>query len=285
MKDKKIYTYWFTFPALFIFSIFFLIPMITSIFFSMTVWNLKDFKFVGFQNFIQFFTERSLRIGIKNTLVYAFLTSGIKTVLAYGIAILLSGKLKTKNFLRAVVFFPNLISTIAVGITFAAMMHPTKGLFNTVLQALHLPSINWLGNADTAIFSIVLADIWKGTGVGVIIFLAGILAVDRAYYEAADIDGAGVFQKIRYVTTPLVRPSLNTVIILSLIGGMRSFDLIWSMTKGGPGCATDVVASIVYKQYAAGYYGLSTAGNVILFLLIVIFVFPLRAYLLKKEEY
>lgn len=281
MKDKKIYTYWFTLPALFIFSIFFLIPMITSVFFSMTVWNLKDFKFVGFQNFIQFFTERSLRIGIKNTLIYAFLTSGAKTILAYGIAILLSGKLKTKNFLRAVVFFPNLISTIAVGITFAAMMHPTKGLFNTVLQAMHLPTINWLGNADTAILSIVLTDIWKGTGVGVIIFLAGILAVDKAYYEAADIDGAGVFQKIRYVTTPLVRPSLNTVIILSLIGGMRSFDLVWSMTKGGPGYATDVVASIVYKQYAAGYYGLSTAGNVILFLLIVIFVFPLRSYLLK----
>ena len=83
MKDKKIYTYWFTLPALFIFSIFFLIPMITSVFFSMTVWNLKDFKFVGFQNFIQFFTERSLRIGIKNTLIYAFLTSGAKTILAY----------------------------------------------------------------------------------------------------------------------------------------------------------------------------------------------------------
>lgn len=105
------------------------------------------------------------------------------------------------------------------------------------------------------------------------------------YTEAADIDGAGKFQKIWHVLTPLLRPSLNTVIILSLIGGMRSFDLIWSMTKGGPGCATDVVASIVYKQYAAGYYGLSTAGNVILFVLIVIFVFPLRSYLLRKEEY
>lgn len=285
MKNKKIYTYWFTVPALLIFGIFFLIPMITSLFFSMTVWNLKDFEFVGLQNFIQFFTERSLRIGIRNTLLYAFLTCAIKTVLAYGIAILLSGKLKTKNFLRSVVFFPNLISTIAVGITFAAMMHPTKGLFNTVLNFFHLPSINWLGNPDTAIFSIILTDIWKGTGVGVIIFLAGILAVDQFYYEAADIDGANRFQKIRYVTTPLVRPSLNTVIILSLIGGMRSFDLVWSMTKGGPGFATDVVSSIVYKQYAAGYYGLSTAGNVILFVLIVIFVFPLRSYLLRKEEF
>lgn len=285
MKDKKIYTYWFLVPAIIIFGVFFLIPMVTSVFFSMTVWNLKTFEFVGFQNFIQFFTERSLRIGIKNTLLYAFLTSGIKTLLSYGIAILLSGKMRSKNFLRAVVFFPNLISTIAVGITFAAMMHPTKGLFNTVLTFFHLPAINWLGNTDTAIFSIVLTDIWKGTGVGVIIFLAGILAVDRNYYEAAQIDGAGTFQKIKYITTPLVRSSLNTVIILSLIGGMRSFDLIWSMTKGGPGFATDVVASIVYKQYAAGYYGLSTAGNVILFLLIVIFVFPLRAYLLKKEEY
>lgn len=285
MKVKKIYSYWFIMPALIIFGIFFLVPMVISVFFSMTVWNLKDFKFVGFENFVQFFTERSLRIGIKNTLLYAFLTSGIKTILSYAIAILLAGKLRTKNFLRAVVFFPNLISTIAVGITFASMMHPTKGLFNLVLNALHLPSLNWLGNPDTAIFSIILTDVWKGTGVGVVIFLAGILAVDRMYYEAADIDGAGRFQKVWYVTTPLVRPSLNTVIILSLIGGMRSFDLVWAMTKGGPGSATDVVASIVYKQYAAGYYGLSTAGNVILFALIVIFIFPLRSYLLSKEEY
>lgn len=284
MNNKKIYSMWFLVPSLVIFSIFFLIPLVTSLFYSMTVWDFKTYTFVGLDNFKMFFSERSLNIGIKNTLIYAFLTSSMKVILAFFLAVFLTSKIRTKNLLRSIVFFPNLVSTIAVGITFAALMHPTKGLFNLVLHTLGFGKIDWLGNTSIALFSVIFTDIWKGVGVATVIYIAGIQSIDRTYYEAASIDGANGWKQLSFVTVPLVRPAMTSVIILSLIGGLRSFDLIWAMTGGGPGFATDVVASVVYKQYAAGYYGLSTAGNVIMFLLIAIIAFPLQKFLMSREE-
>ncbi len=285
MNNKKIYSMWFLVPSLVIFSIFFLIPLVTSLFYSMTVWDFKTYTFVGLDNFKMFFSERSLNIGIKNTLIYAFLTSSMKVIIAFFLAVFLTSKIRTKNLLRSIVFFPNLVSTIAVGITFAALMHPTKGLFNLVLHTLGFEKVDWLGNTSIALFSVIFTDIWKGVGVATVIYIAGIQSIDKTYYEAASIDGANGWRQLRDVTVPLVKPAMTSVIILSLIGGLRSFDLIWAMTGGGPGFATDVVASVVYKQYAAGYYGLSTAGNVIMFLLIAVIAFPLQKFLLSREEH
>ncbi len=283
MDKKKIYSNWFLLPAMIIFVGLFLLPMVASLFFSLTVWNFKDYTFVGLDNFKMFFTERSLNIGIKNTLIYAFLTCTLKVILAFFIAIFLTSSIKTKHFLRSVIFFPNLISTIAVGITFSALMHPSKGLFNKVLDVFGIEAINWLGSTKLALYSIIGTDVWKGVGVATVIYIAGIQAIDRNYYEAASIDGASKWDQLKYITFPLCRSAMNSIIILAFVGGMRSFDLIWAMTGGGPGFATDVVASIVYKQYAAGFYGLSTAGNVIMFVMIALIVFPLQKFLLSRE--
>ncbi|HHV12366.1 MAG TPA: sugar ABC transporter permease [Clostridiales bacterium] len=284
MNKNKIYSMWFLIPSIVIFSIFFLIPLVSSLFYSLTVWDFKNFTFVGLDNFKQYFSQKSLYGSIKNTLIYAFLTSGSKVVLAFIIAVLLTSKIKTKDFLRSIVFFPNLVSSLAVGVTFAALMHPTKGLFNLVLEGIGLGRIDWLGNPNLALYSVILTDVWKGVGIATVIYIAGIQCIDKGYYEAADIDGANGWQRLKCITIPLVRPAMNSIIILSLIGGLRSFDLIWSMTGGGPGFATDVMASVVYKQYAAGYYGLSTAGNVIMLVLIAAIAYPLQRYLLSKEE-
>ncbi len=283
MNVKRIYSGWFLAPALTIFVVLFIVPMVTSLFFSLTVWNFVDFRFVGLKNFVMFFSESSLRIGIKNTFIYAILTCGLKVVFGFLLALFFTSTIRTKNALRAIVFFPNLVSTIAVGITFKALMHPTKGLFNSVLGVFGLSSVDWLGNTHIALFSVIATDLWKGVGVATVIFIAGIQSIDKTFYEAAAIDGATSKQRLAQITVPLSRPAMNSVIILALIGGMRSFDLIWAMTGGGPGFATDVVASIVYKQFAAGFYGLSTAGTVILFLLIAIIVFPLYRFLLSRE--
>ena len=284
MNKKKIYSAWFLVPALLIFIIFFIIPMITSLFFSLTVWNFDSFRFVGLDNFKMFFTERALNIGIKNTFIYAVLTSGVKVVLAFLIAVFLTSKIHTKNIIRSIVFFPNLVSTVAVGLTFTALMHPTKGIFNRIIEFFGGNGPDWLGNTHIALYSVAAVDIWKGLSIATVIYVAGIASIDSDYYEAAAIDGAGAWQRLKYITMPLCRPAMNSVIILSFIGGLRSFDLIWAMTGGGPGFATDVMASSVDKQYAGGYYGLSTAGNVIMFILIGILVFPLQHFLLSKEE-
>lgn len=283
MNRRRIYSNWFMVPAMVIFTVFFLIPTVISLFFSLTVWNFDSFTFCGLDNFKTFFSDESLYSSIINTMIYAILTCVLKLVIAFFLAVFLTSKIKTKNFLRSVVFFPNLISTVAVGITFSALMHPTKGLINQVLTTFGGTSVDWLGNTDIALYSVILTDVWKGVGVATVIFIAGMQSIDKTFYEAASIDGASAWQRLKAITVPLSRPAMNSVIILSFIGGLRTFDLIWAMTGGGPGYATEVMASTVYKQYAAGYYGLSTAGNVIMFALIALMAFPLQKFLLSKE--
>jgi raffinose/stachyose/melibiose transport system permease protein len=134
-----------------------------------------------------------------------------------------------------------------------------------------------------AIFSIALVDVWKGVGLATVIFIAGIVSIPSDYYEAAQVDGASRSKVFWSITLPLARPAVATVITLSLIGGLRSFDLIWAMTGGGPGFASDTVASVIFKQYQAGFYGLSTAGSVVLFLLVTVIIVPLTWWLNRHE--
>ena len=282
---RKMYSKWFMLPALIIFTVFFLLPLVISFFFSLTVWNFDSVNFCGLDNFKTFFSSDALVSSLGHTLVYAILTCGSKLILAFLLAVFLTSGIKTKNILRAVVFFPNLMSTVAVGIIFTALMHPSKGLLNQAIELFGGQGINWLGNTDIALYSVAVADIWKGVGVATVIFIAGMTSIDKTYYEAAAMDGANTFQKLKMITVPLCRPAVNSIIMVSFISGLRSFDLIWSMTKGGPGYATEVLASLVYKQYAAGFYGLSTAGNVIMFLVIAFIAYPLQKFLLSREVY
>jgi len=281
---KKMYSTWFLIPVGIIFFVLFLLPTIMSFFFSMTTWTLTDWKFTGLDNLRMFFKETSLRIGFKNTLIYAALTSGSKVILGlfFG-AVLATPYLRTRNFLRSVLFFPNLISTLAVGITFRSLMHPTRGLINNVLASIGIAGPDWLGNANNALYSVILIDLWKGVGIATVIYIAGILAIPEQYYEALSIDGGNTWHRFRHITLPLCRPAMNSVVILSFIGGLRTFDLVWVTTKGGPGFATDLLASIIYKQYSAGYYGLATLGNVLMFLLISLLAFPLYYFITRKE--
>ncbi|MFX3631451.1 MAG: carbohydrate ABC transporter permease [Candidatus Pristimantibacillus sp.] len=279
----RTYSYLFLVPAFLIYFVFYLLPTALSLFFSMTRWTLTDWDFIGFDNYVTFFSETALNIGFRNTLIYAAVTCGLKVILGLMLGAFLSSTVMFKNYLRSVIFFPTLLSTIAVGITFSMMMHPSQGLINTVLEAIGITGPDWLGNTKIALLSVALVDVWKGIGVATVIYIAGISAIPGEYYEALKIDGGSSMDAFRHITVPLSRPAMNSVIILSFIGGLRSFDLIWAMTKGGPGFTTDLIASIIYKQYQAGFYGLATAGNVILFIGVSLLAFPLYKYLTKSE--
>ncbi len=280
---KKHYSYILIIPAALIYGTIFLLPTVMSFFFSMTRWTLTDWEFIGFENFITFFSEHSLSIGLKNTIIYAVMTSASKVVLGLLLGVFLCSNIKTKNYLRSIIFFPNLLSTLAVGITFSSLMHPSQGLINQALAVFNITGIDWLGNVKLALFSIIGVDVWKGVGVATVIYIAGIMSIPMEYNEALMIDGGNSWNKFWHITLPLCRPAMNAVIILSFIGGLRTFDLVWAMTKGGPGFATDLLASIIYKQYSGGFYGLSTAGNVILFLFVGVLVIPLYIFLNKRE--
>ena len=282
-RRRSAYPLWLLIPAIVIYAALFLYPTISSFYFSLTRWSLFDIEFVGIDNFVTFFNEPSLLRSLGNTLVYAVITSGSKVVIGMLLAVLLTSQIIGRGFLRSVVFFPVLVSTVGVGITFAVLMNPTDGLINSVLGAFGIPGPAWLTEPNLALISVALVDVWKGVGLATLIYIAGIAVIPQEYSEAAQIDGAGGVKNFWHITVPLLWPATSTVILLSLIGGLRSFDLIWTMTHGGPGFSSDVLASVVFKQYQAGFYGLSTAGNVVMFLLVAAIIVPLSTFLNRKE--
>jgi raffinose/stachyose/melibiose transport system permease protein len=278
----RTYPYWFYLPAGLVFAIFFVVPTVLAFYFSLTRWSLFDAKFIGFENYVDFLSDPQLMAGLRNTIIYAVMTSGLKVLISLPLAMLLTSSIRLKGLLRGIIFFPVLVSTVAVGITFATLMQPSIGLINTGLGALGLPQPDWLGNPALALYSVALVDVWKGIGIAMVLFIAGILSIPVEYFEAARLEG-GTWVKFRYVILPLARNATFTVILLSFIGGLRSFDLIWTMTHGGPGFASDVLTSVIYKEYQAGFYGLSTAGNVVLFILVTIIVYPLMRFFNRME--
>ncbi|MFD7155301.1 carbohydrate ABC transporter permease [Kribbella sp. NPDC059898] len=282
-KVYRPYSNWFYLPTAIIYGVLFLVPTFASLYFSLTRWSLFDSKFVGLDNFKLFFQEPALVKGFTNTLIYAVVTSGSKVVLGLLLAVLLTSQIVARGYLRSVVFFPVLVSTIGVGLTFTVLMNPERGLINGALSVVGINGPGWLTDPKWALLSVAAVDVWKGVGLATLIYIAGIVSIPREYIEAARVDGAGSWETFRRIVLPLSRPATVTVIILSLIGGLRSFDLIWAMTQGGPGFTSDVIASVIYKQYQAGFYGLSTAGNVVLFVTVTAIVLPLSRFLNRKE--
>ena len=282
-RRKSIYPYWFLLPAGLIFITFFIVPSLIAFYFSLTRWTLFDQEFIGLENFRQFFSEPALISGLTHTLIYAVVTCGLKVVLGMLLAVLLTGPIIARGFLRSVAFFPVLVSAIGIGLTFQVLMHPTQGAINSALSVVGISGPAWLVDQQWALLSVAFVDVWKGVGLATVIFMAGILSIPREYFEAAKVDGASAVQNFWNITLPLAKPATVSVVILSLIGGLRSFDLIWAMTKGGPGFTSDVMASVIYKQYQAGFYGLSTAGNVVLFLLVTGIIVPLFWFLTRRE--
>jgi raffinose/stachyose/melibiose transport system permease protein len=277
-----LYPHWFYVPAAVVYVILFIVPTFMAFYFSLTRWTLFDSEFIGFDNYVTFFERPALASSMRNTLIYASVTSGLKVVFGLLLAVLFTSAIRLRTALRSIVFFPVLVSTVAVGITFKVLMHPSDGLINRAIELLGGSGPSWLTDPQVALLSVALVDVWKGVGIALVIFIAGIVSIPEHYFDAVRLDG-GAWAKFRYVVIPLSRNATFTVILLSLIGGLRSFDLIWTMTGGGPGFTTDVIASAIFKQYQAGFYGLSTAGNVILFIAVSIIIFPMVGYFNRKE--
>ncbi len=280
---KSYYPRSFFIPTIVLYVVFFAVPSVASFYFSLTRWSLFDSHFIGFGNFTEFFQNPQLYTSFIHTLIYGFVTSGAKVLIGFFLAVLLTGPVVGRGYLRAVVFFPVLVSTIGVGIMYKSLLDPFHGMVNAVLGFFGFGQPGWFTDPNLAIYTIAAVDIWKGVGIATLIFMAGIVAIPTEYFEAARIDGASAWATLRQITIPLSRGPAATVIILSLIGGLRSFDIIWATTGGGPGFTSDVIASVIYKEYQAGFYGLSSAGNVVLFLVVTVIMVPLSFVLTRKQ--
>src|ERR1700712_71095 len=281
-KMKSFYPSWFFIPAITLYVVFFAVPTFASFYFSLTRWSLFDTQFIGFGNFVEFFQDPQLINGFIHTFEYGFATSAAQVLIGFVLALLLTGPVVGRGYLRAVIFFPVIVSTIGVGIVFKNLLDPFHGMVNAVLGVVGLPQPGWFTDPKLALWSIAGVDVWKGIGIATLIFMAGIVAIPQEYFEAARMDGAGGWKILRTITLPLSPPAMATVIPLSLIGGLRSFDIIWATTGGGPGFTSDVIASVIYKQYQAGFFGLSTAGNVVLFIVVTGIMVPISHFVNRK---
>ena len=289
MNQKKFYPNYFTFPAIIVFAIFYCFPIIASFVMSITNWNIKRIsspKFTGLKNFSRLFSDDYFLLALKNTVLFAVVTTVGIVVLGLLLALLLNSALvKGKAFFRTTFYLPAVLSLIVVGIMFRAVYKLDGGILNQILNMIGLSGLahDWLGDGHTALWGIVFVQVWKWSGFAMAIYLAGLQAIPKDYYEAAEIDGATPLQQFKNITLPLLAPAFTVVITQNTIGGFKVFEQVYVMTNGGPGNATQVLNTYIYKEFSKGTLGRSSAASLILFVVIAVIAVLLNRALTKRE--
>ena len=274
MKNKM-YPLYFSMGAVVLYSLFMVLPGLMGFYLSFTDWNRysSEINFVGLQNFALIFSKQNYWDSITNTIIFTLVTIALKTVVALLLALLLTKGLKRFfNFHRVIIYLPAIIPMIVVGIVFRSILHPTTGVLNEFLRAIGLDVLaqRWLTNPDIALYSVILVDTWKGVGFIMVILIAGLQVIPTEYYEAAQIDGANGWDEFWKITLPLLMPTLTVITVLNLLYGLKVFDVVWVLTNGGPGYATETVYTMVFKEFSKGRYGVSTALSTLLFVIMSI---------------
>lgn len=289
MDRKKLYPWYFTSGALIIFFLLCFLPGIIGIFYSFTDWNnfTDKINIIGFKNYIEIFKGKpEYRMYIWNTVVFTTVTTIMKTIVGLVLALLLTQKvIKLKNFHRMVIFSPQVMSYLVVGLVFKSMLHPQTGFLNNFLKSIGLDflAMNWLTDLKTVFPTVMSVDTWKGMGYIMVVIIAGLMSISPDYYEAANIDGANFWQKFRFITLPLLKPIIVNVTILNVTYGFRVFDMIYSLTNGGPGNATGVINTAVYKEFSKGNYAMGTTLSSILFFVLLFFLYFIIKSMENKE--
>lgn len=263
----------FIIPALVVYLIFCILPFLYTIYYSFTDYtdvNPIYLSFVGLKNYKKVFDTPVMRTAIKNSVIYAILLTGFQTILGLPLAVVLNKKLKTRNLLRAVFFFPAVFSSLIIGYLWNFIMSSSDfGLINNLLHRFGIETINFF-TADRALYSVILTQIWQWVGWAMVIFLANLQSISPELYEAASIDGASGMDRFFSVTLPLMCPSVKIVVVTGLIGGMKVFDIIYSMTSGGPGNATQTVMTVMMKKgISDGFYSTGAAFGVVFFVIVL----------------
>ena len=289
MNKKQIYPTYFTFGTLILYVVLYVLPAVMGIGYSFTDWSAysDQLNFVGIENFKTVFSsDYNYMKMIGNTLWFTLVTTIVKNVLGLALAVLMTKQVKLLNFHRTVIYLPCILSSLIVGMIFKSVLNPKIGLLNTALRAIGLDGLcqKWLTDSKIAFNSVMAVDIWKGMGYIMTIIIAGIMAISPVYYEAAAIDGGNAWHCFRYITLPLLMPTLTVTTVLNVIYGLKVFDTVYSLTNGGPGYATEVLYTGVYKEFGLGRYAVGTTLSTIMFLvMLVIGYFMIRSMAANED--
>ena len=260
-------------PAFILYLVFVIIPFIVTFFFSITNYNkyhINNYHIVGLKNYLQILDIPMLKVALVNSLKYALLMTFFQSLIAIPLSSLLNRKMKLSNFYRAAFFLPAMFSPLVMGFLWQVMLGPKEtGLVNQFLIFLHLPTGDFL-SAKSGMNSVIFTQVWQWVGWAVVIYLANMKNISEDMLEAARIDGASGLQVFFRITLPLLQPAV-TVVVSSLVGGLKVYDIIQAMTKGGPGYSTETILTAMIKiGFTQGNYALSAAFGVVFFVLVMI---------------
>jgi multiple sugar transport system permease protein len=258
-------------PSLLALLAFSIGPMIGTLWVSLQEWNLiRSAEFVGLDNFRELWHDDDAWRALRNTIYYLVGYLPLVVVGGLALAVLVNRKLRGVNLFRGLYFLPVVTSWVVVSLLWRWLLNPTDGIVNWLLERVGIDGPGWWTDRTWAMPSVILASAWKDLGFVMVILLAGLQAIDPTLYEAATIDGAGSWRRLRSVTLPLLTPSLFFVLIISLINGFQVFEQVWVMTDGGPaGASTVIVEQIVKNTFQYGRAGYAAAQSVVLFVIIL----------------
>lgn len=267
----KIAPYIFIAPNILLFLTFMIIPILFTFYISFQEWGiLGEPVFVGLGNYISMLSDKVFWISLWNTVYYTVGTVPFEMVLGLAGAILLNRKIPLRAFFRSVFFAPVVVSLVASGLIWSWMYNPNYGLFNHLLSMVGINGINWLASPEWAMPAVIITTLWVRIGYCLVIYLAGLQAIPGTLYEAAEIDGANSWQKFWYMTLPLLKNTTIFVLVIEVIHGFMVFDLIYTMTNGGPGYSTTVIVQYIYqKAFVEGDMGYASAIGTVFFLMIM----------------
>lgn len=274
------------FPSLICICFFSLIPIIMSGYFSFTDYNIINSPtWAGLKNYVRIMKDPYIITSLINTMVYTFFTVPFQTIIALIFAAIISDKLRNRYgmFLRSTMFIPVIASAVSAGTVWRLILATDGGILNTILSFFSIPSINWLGSKSTALLSVGIVAIWKNIGYFLVIYYAGIMGISKELYEAAEVDGATKTQQFFHITLPILKPITYFVVTLGIIWSFQVFDIVYVMTGGGPGRATQTLVMTIYnaafQDYKMGY-----ASSIAMLMLVCILIINFIQQQFFKEK-
>lgn len=263
----------FLLPGLLLYGTLFVYPTLSGLFYSFTDWDgvSPSYHWVGTDNYAKTLQNIVFQKAFINNVKFMLAVVIFQTILSLSLALLLAKNSKIHVFLRALYFFPAILSSVSVGLIWAFIYDPTIGLLNIALQGAGLPTLaqNWLGDVHLALYSIAAVQVWAHAGQMMIVFIAGLHSIPAELYEAARMDGGSRWQVFRQITWPLLAPSATIVLAYTTIQSFKAFDLIFTMTDGGPNYATEILTTYIYHLAFANYsFGTASAGSVLFLVLL-----------------
>jgi multiple sugar transport system permease protein len=286
-RDKRLGFYFFI-PAGVIIVGIIIYPLIFSLITSFTTYGfLNPFfnMFVWFENYGAIFRDIYFWNSLYVIMKFVVVVVSLEFILGFGVAILLNRNIKAKGVFYTILTIPMVMAPVAVALIWRVFLHPELGIANYFLSLVRLPPVNWLGSEKVAFWTVVMVDIWQQVSFMILILLAGLVSLPKDPYEAAEIDGASLSQRFRFITLPLMKPVIVVALLLRVIFGFRTFDLVYILTRGGPGVTTDVMSYYIYRRTFMGLSvsESSAASYILLLVTMFIVVFLYRALKMQRE--